>query len=47
MYYQLVNVGSDKYLSLGRYYYEKDLQGNIIGILDAHGYEVVTDSYDA
>lgn len=47
MYYQLINIGSNEHLSLGRYYYEKDLQGNIIGILDAHGYEVVTYSYDA
>ncbi len=47
MYYQLINIGSNEHLSLGRYYYEKDLQGNIIGILDAHGYEVATYSYDA
>ncbi len=47
MYYHLVDVESNKYLSLVKYYYEKDLQGNIIGILDAHGYEVVAYSYDA
>lgn len=47
MYYQIVYINSIEYLTSGRYYYEKDIQGNIIGIVDAHGYEVVTYSYDA
>lgn len=43
--YDYVNPLNQK--SRVRVYYEKDLQGNVIGLLDASGAEIATYSYDA